>query len=173
MLIDRLCDMDMIEKNKLFSETVIERLKSWELKYPSNRKASIILPGLHIIQDENRGFLTTELMNKLACYLDVPKSSVYEVATFYSMYDLSPVGRHKLNVCTNVSCMLSGAKKVVSYIENKLGIKMGSTTKDGRITFRSVECQGACCGAPMLEVGKVFYENLTDDKIDKIIESLD
>ena len=112
-------------------------------------------------------------MEKLAQYLEVPQASVYEVATFYSMYDLQEVGRHKLNVCTNLSCMLNGAKKIMTHIENRLGIKAGETTADGRITLRSVECQGACCGAPMLEVDKVFYENLSIAKVDQIIDSLE
>jgi NADH-quinone oxidoreductase subunit E len=164
--------MSELEKNKLFSQVITEKLKLWESKYPSDKKSSVILPGLHVLQEENLGFLTNDLMDKLALYLGVPESSVYEVATFYSMYELSPIGRHKINICTNVSCILNGARTIISHIEKKLGIKMGATTEDNRITLKSVECQGACCGAPMLEVDKVFYEKLTIEKVEKIIDSL-
>ncbi|WP_192484298.1 MULTISPECIES: NADH-quinone oxidoreductase subunit NuoE [Cysteiniphilum] len=162
-----------LDKKEIFSPQVTELLENWEKRYPANQKRSVIIPGLHVLQDYNNGYLTEELMDKLALYLDVPAASVYEVATFYSMYDLKKVGRHKLNVCTNLSCMLNGAKKIMTHIENKLDIKAGQTTADGRITLKSVECQGACCGAPMLEVDKVFYENLTTAKVDQIIDSLE
>lgn len=162
-----------MSEKQIFPQEIIKKLTAWEARYPKEQKQSVILPGLHVLQDSNGGFLTTELMEKLAAYLNVPEASVFEVATFYSMYDLAPVGRHKLNVCTNVSCMLNGAKKMMAYIEQKLGIKAGETTEDGRITLRAVECQGACCGAPMLEVDKVFHENLSFEKIDRIIGSLE
>ena len=142
-------------------------------KFPVDQKRSAILEGLHILQDNNGGFLTDDLQNALADYLGVSKVDVYEVSTFYIMYERSPVGRHKLNLCTNASCMLNGAYDILKHIENKLGIKKGETTKDGRITLKEVECQGACCGSPMLEVDKVFHENLTIAKVDKIIDSLE
>ncbi|WP_119343650.1 NADH-quinone oxidoreductase subunit NuoE family protein [Facilibium subflavum] len=163
----------MSEQKQLFSQEIINALKAWEVRYPQNQKKSVILPGLHVLQDHNGGYLTVQLMDNLARYLGVDNASVYEVATFYSMYDLEPVGRHKLNVCTNVSCMLNGAKEIVRYIENKLGIKAGQTTADGRVTLRTVECQGACCGAPMLEVDKVFYENLDFEKVDQLLDNLE
>ena len=142
-------------------------------KFPSDRRRSAILQGLHILQDQNGGYLTDELQTALAEYLQVSKVDVYEVSTFYGMYELEPVGRHKLNLCTNVSCMLNGAYDILSHIEKKLGIKPGQTTKDGRITLKEVECQGACCGSPMLEVDKIFHENLTVEKVDQIIDSLE
>ena len=162
-----------MSEKKILSASVIEKLNAWVKRYPSDQKRSVILPGLHVLQDENKGFLTTELMNALACFLGVPEASVYEVATFYSMYDLEPVGRNKVNVCTNISCMLNGAEDILSHIEKKLDIKSGQTTKDERITLRAVECQGACCGAPMLEVNKVFHENLTIEKVDKLLDTLE
>ncbi|WP_116964502.1 NADH-quinone oxidoreductase subunit NuoE [Fastidiosibacter lacustris] len=163
----------MLEKKQIFPGHITELLENWEKRYPKDQQRSVIIPGLHILQDHNNGYLTIELMDKLAQYLSVPVAHVYEVATFYSMYDLQKVGRHKLNVCTNLSCMLNGAKKIMTHIENRLGIKAGETTPDGRITLKSVECQGACCGAPMLEVDKVFYENLTIGKVDQLLDSLE
>lgn len=163
----------MIEKQKIFPQSVISKLEDWEKRYPKEQKRSVIIPGLHVLQEYNSGYLTTKLMEDLAQYLEVPVASVFEVATFYSMYDLERVGCHKLNVCTNVSCMLNGANELLSHIEKRLNIRAGETTADGCITLREVECQGACCDAPMLEVDKVFYERLTIEKVDQIIDSLE
>ncbi|MCF6764305.1 NAD(P)H-dependent oxidoreductase subunit E [Thiotrichales bacterium 19S3-7] len=161
------------EYKNIFSEDIERKLHHWVKKYPEDQKCSAVIPALHILQDYHGGYLTVDLMDSLAVYLEMPNISVYEVATFYSMYDLKEVGRHKLNVCTNISCMLNGAKDIIHHIEKRLGIKPGETTADGRITFREVECQGACCGAPMLEVDKQFYENLTPEKVDQIIDNLE
>jgi len=98
---------------------------------------------------------------------------VYEVASFYSMYDLQPVGKHKISVCTNISCMLCGSERVVKHLESKLGIRLGQTTPDGRITLKEVECLAACGGAPMFQIGKTYYENLTPQRIDEILGQLD
>ena len=162
--------MSLIELISLEAREDIDRVLT---KFHEDQKKSAILEGLHILQDQNGGFLTDDLQTALAEYLDVSKVDVYEVATFYCMYDLAPVGKHKLNVCTNVSCMLNGAYELLSHIEKKLDIKPGQTTKDGRITLKEVECQGACCGSPMLEVDKIFYENLTVEKVNQIIDSLE
>ena len=162
--------MSLVELISLEAREDIDRVLT---KFPEDQKKSAILEGLHILQDQNGGFLTNDLQAALAEYLGVSKVDVYEVATFYCMYDLKPVGKHKLNVCTNVSCMLNGAYELLSHIEKKLGIKLGQTTKDGRITLKEVECQGACCGSPMLEVDKIFYENLTVEKVNQIIDSLE
>ena len=157
----------------MVSAEIIGKIERVISKFPIDQKRSAILEGLHILQDNNGGFLTDELQVALADYLGVSKVDVYEVSTFYIMYERSCVGRHKLNVCTNVSCMLNGAYDILNHIENKLGVKKGETTRDGRITLKEVECQGACCGSPMLEVDKVFYENLTIDKVDEIIDGLE
>jgi NADH-quinone oxidoreductase subunit E len=162
--------MSLIEPISPQAKRDIDRVLT---KFPADKKKSAILEGLHILQDQNGGFLTNDLQIALAQYLDVSKVDVYEVATFYCMYNLAPVGKHKLNVCTNISCMLNGAYELLSHIETKLKIKPGQTTKDRRITLKEVECQGACCGSPMLEVNKVFYENLTVEKVDQIIDSLE
>lgn len=158
---------------QIVSAAVIEDIDRVVSKFPADQKRSAIIESLHILQDANGGYLTDELQTALADYLGVSKVDVYEVSTFYSMYCLEPVGKHKLNVCTNVSCMLNGAYEIVEHIGNKLGIKPGQTTKDGRITLKEVECLGACCGSPMLEVDKVFHENLTIEKVDKIIDGLE
>ena len=162
--------MSLIELISPKAREDIDRVIS---KFPDDQKRSAILEGLHILQDQNGGFLTDDLQTALAEYLQVTKVNVYEVATFYSMYELNPIGRHKLNVCTNISCMLNGAYEIMAHIEKKLGIKPGQTTKDGRITLKEVECQGACCGSPMLEVDRVFYENLTIEKVNHLIDSLE
>jgi len=111
-------------------------------------------------------------MDALAIYLDIPKISVYEVATFYTMYDLKPVGKHKVNVCTNISCQLNGSEQLVEHLEKSLGVKLGETTADGNVTLREVECLGACCGAPMMQVGRDYHEHLTTEKIDTILAGI-
>ncbi len=145
----------------------------WVAKYPAEQKQSAVMAALRIVQDQNGGWLTNELMDAVADYLEMPKIAVYEVATFYSMYELEPVGRHKICVCTNISCLLCGSDDVVKHLEGKLGIKMGETTKDRRFTLKEVECLGACCGAPMMQIGNSYFENLTAQKIDDIIGKLD
>jgi NADH-quinone oxidoreductase subunit E len=129
---------------------------------------------LHAVQHENNGFLTAELMNGVADYLNLPTIQVYEVATFYSMFQTRPVGRHNVAICTNVSCMLRGAEDIVEHVEKKLGIKLGESTEDGRIYLkREEECLAACCGAPMMMVDHDYHENLTPEKVDEILGALE
>lgn len=162
-------------------ENIIERIDEsarseidqWLAKYPAEQRQSAVMPALRIVQDANGGWLTTQLMDAIAEYLQVPPISVYEVASFYSMYEHKPVGRHKICVCTNISCLLCGSEDVVSHLENKLGIKMGETTVDGKFTLKEVECLGACVGAPMFQIGHDYYEHLTPEKIDSILDGLD
>ena len=142
-------------------------------KYPAERKSSAVMAALRIAQEQNDGWLNNDLMDAVAEYLEMPSIAVYEVATFYSMYELKPVGRHKICVCTNISCMLCGSNGIVSHLENKLGIKMGETTDDGKFTLKEVECLGACIGAPMFEIDKQFYEHLTPEKVDEILAGLE
>ncbi len=148
-------------------------IDQWVAKYPDDRKSSAVMAALRIAQEQNGGWLTNELMDAVAEYLDMPAIAVYEVATFYSMYELKPVGRHKICICTNISCMLCGSDKIVDHLENKLGIKMGETTADGKFSLKEVECQGACIGAPMFELNKQFYEYLTPEKVDEILAGLE
>jgi NADH-quinone oxidoreductase subunit E len=155
------------------SAHVREEIDHWVAKFPPDRKRSAVISALHAVQHENNGFLTAELMDAVAAYLGLPPIQVYEVATFYSMFETKPVGRHHLSVCTNISCMLRGSQEVVEYVEKKLGIKTGESTPDGRIYLkREEECLAACTGAPMLMVDHVFHENLTPERIDKILDEL-
>lgn len=142
-------------------------------KYPTDQKQSAIMPALRIAQDQNGGWLSNDLMDAVAEYLGVSAISVYEVATFYSMYELKPVGKHKIAVCTNISCMLCGSDKIVSHLKGRLGIDFGGTTEDGRFSLKEVECLGACAGAPMFQISRSYYENLTPDKVDEILDGLD
>jgi len=141
-------------------------------KYPSDRKRSAIMSGLMIAQDHNNNYLSRELMNAVADYLEIPHIAAYEVATFYTMYNLEPVGEHVINVCTNISCMLRGSKDIVTALEQKLNVQLGGTSSDNKMTLREVECQGACAGAPMCEIDKVFYENLTPEKVNAIVDDI-
>jgi NADH-quinone oxidoreductase subunit E len=155
------------------SAHVREEIDHWVAKFPPDRKRSAVLSALHAAQHENGGFLTTALMDAVAAYLGLPPIQVYEVATFYSMFEPRPVGRHHVSVCTNISCMLRGAETVVAHVEKKLGIKTGETTTDGRIYLkREEECLAACTGAPMMMVDHVYHENLTPEIIDRILDAL-
>jgi len=142
-------------------------------KYPAGRQMSAVMAGLRIAQEQNGGWLSDELIEAVAVYLDMEPIAAYEVATFYSMYERDPVGRHKLNICTNISCMLRGSDEVVSHLEKRLGIKLGETTEDGHFTLKEVECLGACVNAPMMQVGRQYHERLTPEIIDSILNNLE
>jgi len=155
------------------SDHVREEIDHWVAKFPPDRKRSAVISALHAVQHENNGYLTADLMDAVAAYLELPNILVYEVASFYSMFETKPVGRHHISVCTNISCMLRGSQEVVDYVEEKLGIKTGESTPDGRIYLkREEECLAACTGAPMMMVDHVFHENLTPPIIDKILDEL-
>ena len=159
---------------ELLSEHVREEIDRWVERFPADRSRSAVIGALHAVQHENEGFLTAELMNGVAAYLDLPTIQVYEVATFYSMFQTKPVGRHNVAICTNVSCMLRGADDIVAHVENKLGIKTGESTGDGRIYLKKEEeCLAACCGAPMMMVDHKYYEHLTPEMVDEILEGLE
>lgn len=148
-------------------------IDKWLSKYPSDRKQSAVLAALREVQHENEGYLTTELMDAVAEYLNIPNIAVYEVASFYSMYELKPCGKHSISVCTNISCMLRGADKILAHIEQKLGIKIGESTPDGQFHLKQEEeCLAACSYAPMMQIDHVYYENLTPDKIDAILDAI-
>ena len=160
-------------KLHLLTEASLKEIDIWVNKYPADKKQSAVMSALRIAQDQNRGFLTEDLMDAVAEYLDMRPIAVYEVATFYSMYELEPVGKHKICVCTNISCMLCGSDTVVGHLSKKLGIDLGETTTDGRFTLKEVECLGACVNAPVIQIGDKYYENLTEEKIDQVLEGLD
>ncbi|MDH5694349.1 MAG: NADH-quinone oxidoreductase subunit NuoE [Gammaproteobacteria bacterium] len=149
-------------------------IDQWVAKYPADKKQSATMPALRIVQDQNEGYLTQDLMDAIAEYLGIPAISVYEVATFYSMYEHKPVGKHKICVCTNVSCMLRGSDEIVAHLKKKINVNgWREVSADGRFSLKEVECLGACAGAPMMQIGREYHENLTPEKIDKILESLD
>jgi NADH-quinone oxidoreductase subunit E len=155
------------------SEHARHVIDGWLAKYPPDRRRSAVLAALREVQHENGGYLTTELMDAVADYLGLPRIAVYEVGSFYSMFELKPVGRNCVSVCTNVSCMLCGADDIIAHIENKLGIRIGESTADGRVFLkREEECLAACCGAPMMQVNHKYYENLTPEKVDQILDAL-
>ncbi len=164
-----------IKKSKIELINAASRadIDRWIAKYPADQKQSAVMAALRIVQDQNGGWLTNELMDAVAEYLEMPPIAVYEVATFYSMYELKPVGKHKLCICTNISCMLRGSEEIVEHLENRLGVKMGGTTEDGKVTLKEVECLGACVNAPMMQVGEHYHENLTPESVDAFLDGLE
>jgi NADH-quinone oxidoreductase subunit E len=156
------------------SAHVRAEIDRWVARFPAGRQRSAVLAALRAAQHENDGYLTPALMDGIAAYLGLPGVQVYEVATFYSMFETEPCGRHHVSICTNVSCMLRGGEELLRHAERNLGIKVGESTPDGRIFLkREEECLAACCGAPMMMVDHVFHENLTPEKLDEILAGLD
>jgi NADH-quinone oxidoreductase subunit E len=148
-------------------------IDEWVAKYPPDRKQSAVLAALREVQHDNHGYLTPELMDAVAAYLGLPRIAVYEVASFYSMFETRKVGHHSVSVCTNISCMLRGGDELLAHVEKRLGIKVGESTADGRIFLKpEEECLAACCGAPMMMVDHVYHENLTPEKVDEILAAL-
>lgn len=156
------------------SAHVKEEIENWKARFPADRQRSAVISALHAVQHENHGFVTAEQMNAVAEYLDLPTIQVYEIATFYSMFQTKEVGRNEVAICTNVSCMLRGADDIVDHVEGKLGIKLGESTPDGKIFLKQEEeCIAACCGAPALMVNHKYHENLTKQMVDEILDGLD
>src|SRR3978361_840136 len=153
-----------------FSEEKINKVNEIIARYPEGKQKSALLPLLHMAQDENNGWLSAEAMDYVAELLKIKPIEVYEVATFYSMYNLKPVGRYLFEVCQTGPCMLNGSDQIIDYIKKKLGIGVGETTADGLFTLKTVECLGACGYAPLMPLGKHFREHLTKEKVDQIIE---
>jgi NADH-quinone oxidoreductase subunit E len=157
------------QENIQFPEPLLQEVARQIAKFPEGKQKSALLSVLHIAQ-AHFGHLSEPVMDYVARLLHILPIEVYEVATFYSMYDTQPVGKVKLEVCRTGPCMIEGAEKIVAYIENKLGIKDGETTSDGLFTLKTVECLGACGYAPMLQAGEKFHEHLTEAKVDELIE---
>jgi len=155
-----------------FSQSLKEKIDHWISKYPVDQKRSAVLPVLLLVQEHHEGWLTDELMRKVAEYLDMPFIAVLEVASFYSMLELKPVGKYKISVCTNISCMLSGCDKIVQHLKQKLHIQLGETTQDKKFTLKEVECLGACTNAPVVQIGHQYHEKLTPEKIDQLLDKL-
>jgi NADH-quinone oxidoreductase subunit E len=161
------------EKARLLNEHTRHEIDEWIGRFPAGRHRSAVLSALRFTQEQNDGFLTPELMDGVAEYLRLPSIQVYEVASFYSMFETHPCGRHHVSICTNISCMLNGAEDLVAHCERKLNIKLGESTPDGRIFLkREEECLAACTGAPMMMVDHVFHEYLTPEKVDKVLDEL-
>ncbi|RMH20275.1 MAG: NAD(P)H-dependent oxidoreductase subunit E [Gammaproteobacteria bacterium] len=166
--------MTSAQSKSLLSDGVIAEIDHWIKKFPEGQKRSAVIAALTAAQEENGGWLNTAIMDAVADYLEMPRIAVYEVASFYSLFHTQPVGRHKISVCTNISCMLCGGREIVSHLERKLGIKEGETTSDGRITLvKEEECLAACCGAPMMVVDGHYHEHLTLEKVDEIVDGLE
>jgi len=160
-------------KAGLLSEHTRREIDHWVAKFPQGKQRSAVLSALRFAQEQNNGFLTTDLMDAVAEYLDLAPIQVYEVASFYSMFETHSCGRHHVSVCTNISCLLNGGEEILAHCEKKLGIKVGESTKDGRILLKKEEeCLAACVGAPMMMVDHVFHENLTPSKVDEILDRL-
>ena len=153
-----------------FSDEKIKEVERIVSRYPEGKQKSALLPVLHLAQQEFDGWLSTETMDYVASLLKLETVEVYEVATFYSMYNLKPVGKYMFEVCQTGPCMLNGSDDIIKYIDEKLGIKPGETTADGLFTIKTVECLGACGYAPMMQLGKNYREHLTKEKVDAIIE---
>lgn len=155
-----------------FSDETMELVQRIIKRYPDGRHKSALLPLLHIAQAEFDGWLSPEVMDYVASILNIKPIEVYEVATFYSMYNMNPVGKCLIEVCQTGPCWLRGSDDIVEHFEKKLGIKVGETTADGMFTLKTVECLGSCGTAPMLQCGAEYYENLTTEKVDTLIEKL-
>lgn len=153
-----------------FSEESLKRVAEIVARYPEGKQKSALLPLLHIAQREFEGWLSAPVMDYVASLLNIKPIEVYEVATFYSMYNLKPVGKCMIEFCQTGPCMLNGVEELIEYTEQKLGISLNDNTPDGKFTIKAVECLGACGYAPMAQIGKFYYENLTKEKIDKIID---
>lgn len=153
-----------------FNEQQLQEFERLVARYPEGKQKSALLPVLHLAQDCFGGWLSEETMDYVASLLKIKPIEVYEVATFYSMYNTKPVGRYMFEVCQTGPCMLMGSDSIIKYIQDKLGIKPGETTPDGLFTLKTVECLGACGYAPLMQIGKTYREHLTKEKVDAIVE---
>ena len=153
-----------------FSEKSLQEVQRIINFYPEGKQKSAVIPVLHLAQQEFGGWLSSATMDYVASLLQLEPIEVYEVATFYSMYNLKPVGKYMFEVCQTGPCMLNGSDDIIKYIDDKLGIKPGETSADGMFTLKTVECLGACGYAPMMQMGKNYREHLTKDKVDAIVE---
>ena len=156
----------------MLSQESLAKIDQELAKYPLEHKQSAVMAALHIAQDEH-GWLSVPIMDYIAELLAMRPIQVYEVASFYTMYDLKPCGRHKISVCTNISCLLRGSDGIVAHLKARLGVGFGETTADGQFTLKEVECLAACGGAPMFQVDKTYYENLTPARVDEILAGLE
>lgn len=163
-----------VDPASVLSDRTRAHIDHWVAKFPPERKRSAVIQGLFAAQEQNGGFLTDEVIAAVAAYLDIQPVWAYEVATFYSMFELAPVGRHNVAICTNISCWLNGAEDIVRHCEGRLGIKLGESTPDGRVYLKKEEeCLAACCGAPMMVIDGHYHEHLTTEKVDQLLDGLE
>ncbi len=153
-----------------FSEASLKKVAEIIARYPEGKQKSALLPLLHLAQGEFEGWLSAPVMDYIGTLLNIKPIEVYEVATFYSMYNLKPVGKCLIEFCQTGPCLLQGVEELIEYTEQKLGVQLNQNTSDGKFTLKAVECLGSCGSAPMAQIGKFYYENLTKEKIDKIID---
>ena len=156
----------------VLSETLKAEIEQWAIQYPPEQRQSALLPALLAAQRQHQGWLSRPLIDAIADYLKTARITAYEVVTFYSLFELKPVGRHKISVCTNISCMLSGCDRIVQHLKRRLQINFGGTTADGRLTLKEVECLGACTEAPVMMLDEHYQANLTLEKLDKLLDDL-
>lgn len=161
------------QQQSILSAHVRAEIDRWITRYPPEHKRSGVMEALRFVQTENGGSLTNDLIEAVADYLGMPRISVYEVVSFYTMYFTKPVGRHVINVCTSISCMLCGSDKILKHFEKRLEIGLNETTPDGKFTLREVECLANCIKAPVAQIGKAYCDNLTPEKIDALLNELE
>jgi NADH-quinone oxidoreductase subunit E len=160
--------------NAMLTEETLKTIDHWLAKFPQDKKRSALIQALMAAQVQNGGWITRELIEAVAEYLDLPPVWAHEIVSFYSMFDDKPVGRHKVNICTNISCWLKGAEDLLAHAEKKLGVTLGETTQDQRISLiREEECLAGCCGAPMMVVDGHYHENLDIEEMDAILDGLE
>lgn len=164
----------MKEKESILSSRARAEIDRWLTRFPEDRKQSALIAALREVQHDNEGYLTVEHMDAIAEYLSLPPIAVYEVASFYSNFETKPCGRNALLICTNISCMLRGGEELLAHVENRLGIKAGESTPDGLFSLKKEdECIAACTAAPAALINHEYHENLTVEKLDAILDSIE
>lgn len=159
--------------NNILSVEIRNEIDKFSKHYPDNHKQSVIITALRLAQ-HNHGYLTEDLINAVAQYIGIPAITVYEVASFYSLFENNPIGRHSISICTNISCMLRDSNKILQYVESKLGINLGESTPDGKFYLKcEEECLASCSTAPVMQINHVYYENLTKEKVDEVLDNLE
>ncbi|MBF0400524.1 MAG: NADH-quinone oxidoreductase subunit NuoE [Magnetococcales bacterium] len=164
--------MSELQKTLQFSEAALQQAELIFQRYPADRRDSAVMPLLHLAQREFGGWLSQEALDYVAAFVGMPPIRVYEVATFYTMYNLKPVGKYHVQVCTNISCWLCASDDIVKALQEKLRLPLGGSSSDGRFTLTEVECLGACVNAPMMQINDDYYENLTPAQVSEIIDRL-
>jgi NADH-quinone oxidoreductase subunit E len=158
----------------IFDDDVKQQVDAWIAKYPADQKRSAVVAALLIAQEKNGGWLSESVMNEVAAYLELARIEVYEVATFYDLFELKQTGKHKIAICTNIACLLRGSDAILAAVKTRLGIDVNQTTKDGQFYLRETECLAACTGAPMCQIDdKAYHEHLTPERMIALIDALD